>query len=118
MKLIVAIIRPEKLHDVRKELGNRGIFNMTVDNCVGSGHQKGFLEIYRGIAHEIRLLKKTQVVIAVSNSQVKKSVSAIESVARTGSAGDGMIFVIPLQDVVRIRTGEKGQKALSNAKEQ
>lgn len=114
MKLIVAIIRPENLHDVRKELGDAGIFNMTVDNCVGSGHQKGFLEIYRGIAHEIRLLKKTQLVIAVNDSQLKKTVGIISKAAKTGQPGDGMIFVLPLQQAVRIRTGESGSKALSN----
>ena len=112
MKLIIAIIRPEKLPEVKKALLDADVFRMTASNCIGSGEQKGYLEEYRGVIHEVRLLKKVRLEMAVNDSFVKTTVDAIIQGARTGSIGDGKIFILPLEEAIRIRTGERGVGAI------
>ena len=112
MKLIIAIIRPEKLADVKKELNEASINLMTVINSIGSGRQKGYPETYRGVKHEIRLLKKIELQIAVNDDYVEPTIKAITRGAKTGNIGDGIIFVIPILVCVRIRTGERGSRAI------
>ncbi|MGQ9844368.1 MAG: P-II family nitrogen regulator [Spirochaetota bacterium] len=112
MKLIIAIISPEKLADVKKALNEASINLMTVINSIGSGRQKGYPETYRGVKHEIRLLKKIELQIAVNDDYVEPTINAITRVAKTGNIGDGKIFVIPIEECVRIRTGERGPQAI------
>ena len=112
MKLIVAMIQPHKLPDVKKTLFEAGVHKMTVTNALGCGQQKGFTETYRGVIHEVNLLKKLKLEIAVNEEYVKKTVDAIVKGARIGKIGDGKIFVLDLPECIRIRTGEKGSKAI------
>lgn len=115
MKLITAIIRPEKLEDVRRALSECDVYLMTVSEVQGCGRQRGLVEIYRGQELEERLLPKTRVEIAVNDSFVDATIEAIVRGARTGATGnvgDGKIFVMPLDDCVRIRTGEGGPDAI------
>lgn len=112
MKTIKAIIQPHKLTDVKESLSKVGITKMTVTNALGCGQQQGYQEGYRGIVHEVNLLKKTVIEIAVNNDFVDTTVSAIVKGAKTGNIGDGKIFVYDLADCIRIRTGEKGEDAI------
>jgi nitrogen regulatory protein P-II 2 len=115
MKLVVAIIRPDKLDDVQKALAARDVYLMTVSEVRGCGRQKGYTEVYRGQEVQIKLLPKLKLEIAVNEPFVEATVEAIVHSARTGDAGnvgDGKIFVIPLEDCVRIRTGERGTDAI------
>ena len=112
MKLIIALIQPEKLPDVKKALYDSEVYKMTVSNTIGAGQQKGFTETYRGVVSEVNLLKKTGIEIAVNDDYVKPTVDAIIKGARTGNIGDGKIFVIPLEQCIRIRTGETGGVAI------
>ncbi len=112
MKLIVAMIQPHKLPDVKKALFDADIHKMTVSNVLGCGHQKGFSETYRGVVHEVNLLKKVQLEIAVNDDYVESTIKAIIKGAKTGRIGDGKIFVTPLEECIRIRTGERGQDAI------
>ncbi len=112
MKLIIALIQPEKLTDVKKALYDAQVYKMTVTNALGCGQQKGFTETYRGVVSEVNLLKKVRLDIAVNEKFVKPTVEAIIRGARTGKIGDGKIFVLPLDDCIRIRTGEKGGDAI------
>ncbi len=112
MKLIVAMIQPHKLPDVKKALFRADVYKMTVTNALGCGQQKGFTETYRGVIHEVNLLKKLKLEIAVNEEYVKKTVDAIVKGARMGKIGDGKIFVLDLPECIRIRTGEKGSKAI------
>lgn len=112
MKLIIAFIQPDKLSDVKKALCAAEIFKMSVTNSLGCGQQKGFTETYRGVISEVNLLKKVRVDIAVNDNFVKPTVEAIIKGARTGKIGDGKIFVVPLEECIRIRTGEFGSKAI------
>ncbi|HOF14000.1 MAG TPA: P-II family nitrogen regulator [Spirochaetota bacterium] len=112
MKLIIAIIRPEKLADVKKELNEASINLMTVINSIGSGRQMGYPETYRGVKHEIRLLKKIELQIAVNDDYVEPTIKAITRGAKTGNIGDGKIFVIPIEECIRIRTDERGSRAI------
>ncbi|MDI3543100.1 MAG: nitrogen regulatory protein 2 [Candidatus Atribacteria bacterium] len=112
MKLIIAMIQPYKLPDVKKALYDANIFKMTVTNALGCGQQKGYTETYRGIIHEVNLLKKVRVEIAVNDDFVDPTVEAIIKGARTGRIGDGKIFVLDLPECIRIRTGERGEKAI------
>ena len=112
MKLVIAMIQPHKLPDVKKELFEADIHKMTVTNVVGCGQQRGFSETYRGVVHEVNLLKKVRLEIAVNEEFVKPTIEAIVKGARSGNIGDGKIFVIDLGDCVRIRTGEKGKEAI------
>ncbi len=112
MKLIIAYIQPQKLNDVKEALYKAQVFKMSVTNAMGAGQQKGYHETYRGVDIEVNLLKKVRLEIAVNSDFVKPTVDAIVAGARTGNIGDGKIFVMPLEDVVRIRTGETGTEAI------
>ncbi|MDD5422927.1 MAG: P-II family nitrogen regulator [Candidatus Omnitrophota bacterium] len=112
MKLIIAIIQPHKLEDVLQELDNSQIHLRTVSNALGCGRQKGRTEVYRGRKETGNLLKKVRLEIAVNDSYVEPAVAAIMKAAKTGTIGDGKIFVIDLQECFRIRTGEKGPLAI------
>ncbi len=112
MKLITAYIQPYKLNDVKEELYKAEIFKMSVTNALGAGQQKGFHESYRGVDIEVNLLKKTRIDIAVNDEFVQPTIDAIIKGARTGEIGDGKIFVVPLERVIRIRSGEEGNAAI------
>jgi nitrogen regulatory protein P-II 1 len=112
MKLIVALIQPHKLPDVKKALYDDEIYKMTVVNALGSGQQKGYSEEYLGKIEEVNLRKKLRLEIAVSDEFVEKTIKAIIKGAQTGRIGDGKIFVIDLQQCIRIRTGERGAIAI------
>jgi nitrogen regulatory protein P-II 1 len=115
MKLIVAIIRPETLEDVQKALAERDVYLMTVTDVRGCGRQRGFTEVYRGAEVTVRLVPKVKLEIAVNEPFVEATIEAIIHAARTeptGQIGDGKIFVLPLEDCVRIRTGERGGVAI------
>ena len=112
MKLIIAMIQPHKLPDVKKALFDANVHKMTVTNVLGCGQQKGFSETYRGLVHEINLLKKVRLEIAVNNNFVDATVAAIINGAKTGKIGDGKIFILDLPECIRIRTEEKGNVAI------
>lgn len=112
MKRIEAIIRPHKLDDVREALLEKGIKGMTVIEVKGFGRQKGHSEVYRGSEYRIDFLPKVKLEIAVPDKLVETVVTTIAQVARTGQVGDGKIFVIPLEEVIRVRTEETGESAL------
>ncbi|MBX9735751.1 MAG: P-II family nitrogen regulator [Phycisphaerales bacterium] len=115
MKLITAIIRPEKLEDVRRALAETDVYLMTVSETSGFGRQRGVVEVYRGQELEERMIPKLKVEIAVNDNFVDATVEAIIRGARSagaGDVGDGKIFVTPLDDVIRIRTGETGPAAI------
>ncbi len=112
MKLILATIQPHKLPDVKKALFSKQIHKMTITNVLGCGQQKGYTETYRGVIHEVNLLKKIRLEIAVNDEYVQQTVEAIISAARTGKIGDGKIFILDLEKCIRIRTGEQGSTAI------
>jgi nitrogen regulatory protein P-II 1 len=112
MKLITAIIQPEKLDDVKKSLLDKKITKMTVSVVHGCGQQAGFTESYRGNIIEVNLLKKVMVEVAVNDEFVETTIDAIVEGARTGNIGDGKIFVRELTECIRIRTGERGEEAI------
>lgn len=112
MKLISAIIQPEKLPDVKAALFAAQVYKMTVSNVIGCGQQMGYTESYRGAVTEVNLLKKVRLDIAVNESFVQPTIDAIIKGARTGRIGDGKIFVTDLLDCIRIRTGERGGEAI------
>ncbi|MCX8028015.1 MAG: P-II family nitrogen regulator [Thermodesulfovibrionales bacterium] len=112
MKKIEAIIKPFKLDDVRDALNEIGIQGMTVTEVKGFGRQKGHTELYRGAEYVVDFIPKIKIEVVVSDEFAPKVVSAIERSAKTGKIGDGKIFVFPIDEVVRIRTGERGDKAV------
>ncbi len=112
MKLIVAFIQPHKLQDVKRALYAAEVFKLSVTNALGCGAQKGYHESYRGVDFEVNLLKKVRIEIAINEDFVDKTVNAIIEGARTGTIGDGKIFVLDLSDCIRIRTGERGGAAI------
>ena len=112
MKLITAMVKPEKLDDVKKALFDADIHKMTVTSCVGCGQQRGYEETFRGAVTEVNLLKKMRLDIAVNEEFVDATVEAIIKGARTGTIGDGKIFITDLGECIRIRTGEKGHDAI------
>ena len=112
MNLITAYIQPEKLSDVKQALYAAEVYKMSVTNALGCGQQKGYHETYRGADIEVNLLKKVRLEIAVNDNFVKPTVEAIIQGARTGTIGDGKIFVTDLQECIRIRTGETGKEAI------
>lgn len=112
MKLVVAIIKPFKLDDVREALNEVDIHGMTVTESKGFGRQKGHTEIYRGAEYAIEFLPKIRVEIAISEENVEMAIEAISNAARTGKIGDGKIFVMPVEQAIRIRTEETGETAL------
>lgn len=112
MKLIIAYIQPERLNAVKQALYEREVRKMSVSNALGCGRQGGYLHQYRGAVEEVTLLKKIRLAIAVNDDFVDKTVEGIIAGARTGEIGDGKIFVLPMDQCIRIRTGETGPEAI------
>jgi len=112
MQLVIAIIKPFKLDDVRAHLSEIGVAGMTVIEVNGFGRQKGHTELYRGAEYVVDFLPKVKIEIAVDDTMLEVVIDAIQKAARTGKVGDGKIFVLPLADVIRIRTGETGVAAI------
>ncbi|CAN7176071.1 P-II family nitrogen regulator [Phenylobacterium sp. LjRoot225] len=112
MKLIMAVVKPFKLDDVREALVAAGVEGLTVSEVKGYGRQKGQTEIYRGAEYQVNFLPKVQLEVVVEDSTVSKAVDAIKQAAGTGKIGDGKIFVLNVEEAVRIRTGETGAAAL------
>jgi nitrogen regulatory protein P-II 2 len=112
MKLVIAIIKPFKLEDVRDALLAVGVHGMTVTEVKGYGRQKGHTEIYRGAEYAVNFLPKIRIEVAVAASEVERVVEAIGSAAKTGQIGDGKVFVTPIEQAIRIRTGETDADAL------
>lgn len=112
MKLISAIIKPFKLDDVRESLSDIGVQGITVTEVKGFGRQKGHTELYRGAEYVVDFLPKVKLEVAVDDELVEQVIEAITEVANTGKIGDGKIFVMPLEQVIRIRTGETGKDAV------
>jgi len=112
MKLIIAYVKPERLNDVKQALYEAQVYNMSVTNIVGSGRQRGYSETYRGAEMEVNLLKKVRLEIGVNDDFVQPAIDAITRGARTGQIGDGVLFVLPVEQALRIRTGELGPPAM------
>ena len=112
MRLIKAIIKPFKLDEVRNALNDVGVQGITVSEVKGYGRQKGHTELYRGAEYVVDLLPKVKIEVVVNDDLVATAVDAISQAAATGRIGDGKIFVIPVEDAIRIRTGERGEIAL------
>ena len=112
MKQITAIVKPFKLEEVREALGQVGVTGLTVTEVKGFGRQKGHTEIYRGSEYTVDFLPKVKIELAVSDELVATVITAITGAAKTGKIGDGKIFVLPLEDVIRIRTDEHGGAAV------
>ena len=112
MKLVKAIIKPFKLDDVRQALSDIGIQGITVSEVKGFGRQKGHTELYRGAEYRVDFLPKVKIETAVADGDVDKVIGAIRDAASTGKIGDGKIFILPLEQAIRIRTGESGDDAL------
>lgn len=112
MKKIEAIIKPFKLDEVKDALSSIGVQGMTVTEVKGFGRQKGHVELYRGAEYEISFIPKVKIEIVVTNGLVERVVSTILEKAKTGKIGDGKIFIYPLEETIRIRTGEKGEAAI------
>ena len=112
MKKVTAMIKPFKLDDVREALSDIGIQGMTVTEVKGFGRQKGHTEVYRGAEYAVYFLPKIQIDIVLSDDQIERVIEVIIETARTGKVGDGKIFVTPVDQVIRIRTGETGDVAV------
>ncbi len=112
MKLVIAYIQPEKLNSVKQALYEHEIYKMSVTNALGCGQQMGYHETYRGTDIEVNLLKKLRIEVAINNEFLEPTIDAIIQGARTGNIGDGKIFVLSLDDCIRIRTGETGHDAI------
>jgi nitrogen regulatory protein P-II 2 len=112
MKLITAVVKPFKLDDVRTALSDVGVQGMTVTEVKGFGRQKGHTELYRGAEYVVDFLPKVKIELAVDDSMVEQAVEAITKAAQTGKIGDGKIFIAPLDEIIRIRTGETGSDAV------
>jgi nitrogen regulatory protein P-II 2 len=112
MKLVIAVIKPFKLDEVRDALTRIGVHGMTVAEVKGYGRQKGHMEIYRGAEYAVNFLPKVRIEVAIASEQLEQVMDAIAAAARTGQIGDGKIFVTPLEQAVRIRTGETDTTAL------
>lgn len=112
MKMISAVVKHFRLDEVRKALTDIGVHGMTVIEVKGFGRQKGHMEVYRGVEYEVKFLPKIKIEVAVPDDQVEAVITAISEAAKTGEIGDGKIFVYNLQDIIRIRTGERGEGAV------
>ena len=112
MKLVIAIIKPFKLDEVRDALTRIGVHGMTVAEVKGYGRQKGHMEIYRGAEYAVNFLPKLRIEVAIATEQLDQVMDALAAAAKTGQIGDGKIFVIPIEQAVRIRTGETDVDAL------
>lgn len=112
MKLIIAYIQPHRLKAVKQALYQDEIYKLSITNALGCGRQKGYNETYRGIQFEVNLLKKVRLEIAVNDDFVDRTVEAIIRGARSGTIGDGKIFILDLPECIRIRTGDRGSQAI------
>jgi nitrogen regulatory protein PII len=112
MKKVEAIIKPFKLDDVKEGLSSIGIKGLTVSEVKGFGRQRGHKEIYRGAEYEVDFVPKIKLEIVIDTDQITDVVNMIQEKAKTGKIGDGKIFIVPVEDVIRIRTGEKGKDAI------
>jgi nitrogen regulatory protein P-II 2 len=112
MKLVTAVVKPFKLDDVREALSDIGVQGVTVTEVKGFGRQKGHTELYRGAEYVVDFLPKVKIEVAVADDVVEQVIEAITGAANTGKIGDGKIFVSPLEQVIRIRTGETGEEAI------
>jgi len=112
MKLIIAVIQPHRLPAVKKALYDALVYKITVSNALGCGEEKGYYETFRGVQHEVNLLKKVRLEIAVNEDFVEPTVNAIIKGARSNNVGDGKIFITDLPECIRIRTGERGGRAI------
>ncbi|MFU8895143.1 MAG: P-II family nitrogen regulator [Gammaproteobacteria bacterium] len=112
MKLVTAIIKPFKLDDVRQALADVGVKGVTVTEVKGFGRQRGHTELYRGAEYVVDFLPKMKIEIAIDDDLLEQVVEVISNTARTGKIGDGKIFIMPLEQVIRIRTGETGPEAV------
>ena len=112
MKLVVAIIKPFKVEDVKEALRDVGVAGLTVSEARGFGRQRGHTEVYRGAEYQVDFLPKTRIEVLVDDAQVDGVIDALVKAARTGKIGDGKVFVMPIEDVIRVRTGEQGPEAL------
>jgi nitrogen regulatory protein P-II 1 len=112
MKKLEIITRPFKIDEIKETLTKMGIKGMTVTEVKGFGRQHGHKEVYRGAEYQVDFLSKVKIEIVIDDESVDKAIEAVVEVARTGKVGDGKIFVSPVEDVIRIRTGEKGDKAI------
>jgi len=112
MKLVTAVIKPFKLDDVRNALSEVGVQGMTVTEVKGFGRQKGHTELYRGAEYVVDFLPKVKLELAVDDTMVEQAVEAITRAAQTGKIGDGKIFITPMDEIIRIRTGETGSDAV------
>ena len=112
MKIVSAVIRPNRLQDVKEALSNAGVVGLTVTDVRGAGRQKGQIERYRGSEYSVDLIPKVKLDVAIEDDQLETVIQAIRNSAYTGEIGDGKIFVIPLEDSMRIRTGDRGESSL------
>jgi nitrogen regulatory protein P-II 1 len=112
MKLVVAVIKPFKVDDVKEALREVGVTGLTVSEARGFGRQRGHTEVYRGAEYQVDFVPKARVEVVVEDDQVDGVIDTLLKAARTGKIGDGKVFVLPLEDVVRVRTGESGSAAL------
>ncbi len=112
MKLVVAVIKPFKLEDVKESLERIGIKGMTVSDARGFGRQRGHTEVYRGAEYQVDFVPKTRIEVVTDDDHAQEVVEAILKGAQTGSIGDGKVWIVPAEQIVRIRTGEKGPDAL------
>jgi nitrogen regulatory protein P-II 1 len=112
MKLVVAVLKPFKLDDVKEALKTLGVNGMTVTEAQGFGRQRGHTEVYRGAEYEVDFVPKIRIEVAVDDAQAPEVVDSIVSAAATGKIGDGKVWVLPLETIVRVRTGERGADAL------
>ena len=112
MKKVEAIIKPFKLDEVKEALSNLGVQGLTISEIKGFGRQKGHTELYRGAEYVVDFLPKVKLEVIVTEDKLSEVVSAIENAAKTGRIGDGKIFVLPIEEVIRIRTGERGGDAI------
>lgn len=112
MKMVSAVIKHYRLDEVRQALTDIGIYGMTAIEVKGFGRQKGHMEVYRGVEHEVRFLPKVKIEVAVPEDRLDDMLEAIVTGAKTGEIGDGKIFVYNLENVIRIRTGERGREAI------
>ncbi|HEX5722784.1 MAG TPA: P-II family nitrogen regulator [Acidimicrobiia bacterium] len=112
MKLIVAYVKPFKLDEIKDALREVGVTGMSVGEIRGFGRQSGQTEVYRGAEYKVEFVPKTRIEVAVGDDDVERVVAAIETAARTGDIGDGKIIVLPIEEILRIRTGERGAEAI------
>ena len=112
MKLIIAYIQPHMLNEVKEELYKAEVYKLSITNAMGCGQQKGYTEHYRGVEIEVNLLKKVRIEIAVNDKFVQPTIDAIIKGARSGEIGDGKIFILPIEECIRIRTCEAGSLAI------